>query len=125
MIKIEKIVSNPPGRDTTDRLNEEYVEIKNTGSLPVDMTGWQLKDAKGHTYRFTGILGNRTRWQLGVNEFAVVHTGSGIDHYTGPTPGYAGTFHLYWGRGWFVWNNQGDTAYLHDQFGRLVDSKTV
>lgn len=125
MIGIVKIVSNPPGRDTRDRLNEEYVVIGNRGIASVYLSGWMLKDAKGHRYVFPRTLSNGEMWRLDPREIAVVHTGSGTDCYVAPSSGRPGTFHFYWGSAWFIWNNEGDTAYLFDQAGNLIDSKTV
>lgn len=125
MISIIEIRSNPPGRDTTNRLNEEYVVIGNCGNTGVHMNGWTLADAKGHRYVFPRTLSNGQSWRLDPRELAVVHTGSGTDCYVPPSAGRPGTFHFYWGRSWWVWNNEGDKAALFDQAGNLVDSKTV
>ena len=32
--------------------------------------------------------------------------------------------HRYWGMAWYVWNNSGDTAYVRNASGTLIDSCT-
>ena len=85
-------------------LNDEYVVIWNRGSSPVDMTGWKLKDRAGHTFTFPSFV-------LGPNKKVTIYTGSGTNTST----------KLYWGRNRAVWNNDGDTAYLYDSNGNLID----
>ncbi len=87
-------------------LNDEYVIIANLGCRDQGLGGWKLMDKKGHTYVFPSWF------VLKAGKTVTVHTGSGKDTYTD----------LYWGRKWPVWNNRGDTAYLYDSKGNLVDS---
>lgn len=49
-IELFKLYPNTTGTDAL----EEYIVITNTGSEPVDLTGWILQDASGKSYRFTG-----------------------------------------------------------------------
>lgn len=96
---------DPPGSD--DDLNEEYVCFENQGGTAANLSGWQVKDAANHTYTFpTFTLSAGTRVKL--------HTGSGTNTATD----------LYWGSGQFIWNNGGDTIFLYDNVGTLVDSYT-
>jgi hypothetical protein len=41
------------------------------------------------------------------------HTGKGTSHTT------SASTHLYWGRGWYVWNNTGDQTALPETPGNL------
>ncbi|NJE46503.1 hypothetical protein E3E35_03545 [Thermococcus sp. GR7] len=87
-------------------LNDEYVVIANLGCLDENLGEWRLMDEKGHTYIFpSGFI-------LKAGKTVTVHTGSGTDTDTD----------LYWGEKRAVWNNDGDTAYLYDASGNLVDS---
>jgi len=89
-----------------DNLNDEYVVIKNEGNEAVDMTGWTLSDEANHVYTFPpGFI-------LGAGATVTVYTGSGTDMQD----------KLYWGNDSPIWNNDGDTAYLRDNEGNLVDS---
>ena len=102
-VVISYVNYNPPGNDLEGE--GEYVVIENIGISDVDMTGWQLRDAADHTYTFpNGFV-------LKAGAEVRVHTGSGTDTETD----------LYWGRRQAVWNNNGDTAYLYDAEGNLVD----
>lgn len=100
-VVIAYVEYNPPGDDVLG----EYVLIKNEGLTDVDMSGWQLKDEQNHVYTFpNGFI-------LKAGASVKVHTGPGNDTDTD----------LYWGRRQAVWNNNGDTAYLYDAEGHLVD----
>jgi hypothetical protein len=69
------------------------------------MTDWTLSDEASHTYTFpTFTLGSGAS----VREW----TKSGTDTATD----------LYGGSGSAIWNNTGDTAYLRDDLGSLVDT---
>lgn len=88
-----------------DNLNDEYVVIKNKGNEAVVMTGWTLSDEAGHVYIFpSGFI-------LGAGATVTIYTGSGTDTQD----------KLYWGSDSPIWNNDGDTAYLRDNEGNLVD----
>ena len=87
-------------------LKEEYVMIKNSGSSSVDLTGWEVKDEENkHTYNFPSF-------QLEAGSTVTLYTGEGSDSET----------ELYWGSGSPFWNNDGDTAFLYDSGGNLIDS---
>ncbi|WP_367343696.1 PGF-pre-PGF domain-containing protein [Methanomethylovorans sp.] len=87
-------------------LKDEWVKIMNSGSFAVDLTGWEIKDEGDlHTYKFPSF-------QLGAGEAVTLYTTKGTN---------TGT-ELYWGSGGFVWNDDGDTAYLYNSGGYLLDS---
>lgn len=106
-VDITDLVWDPPGSDN-DNLNGEVVTITNTGTAPVDLTGWVLKDeSASHRYQFP------TGFTLLGDEAATVHTGCGTDTNTD----------LYWC--WTssaIWNNDGDTAFLLDPNGNIAVS---
>jgi len=80
----------------------EYVTLTNLGD-PVNMNGWEMKDEATHIYTF----GNSV---LQKGESVTVHSGSGADNETD----------LYWNLKTTVWNNAGDTVFLHDAEGKLA-----
>lgn len=100
-VVISYVEYNPPGND----VEGEYVVIENDGLSDVNMGGWKLMDESNHVYTFpSGFV-------LRSGASVRVHTGSGVDTETD----------LYWGRKQAVWNNDGDTAYLYNAEGKLVD----
>ncbi len=82
--------------------NGEYVCLRNDDSRPADMTGWRVLDASQHEYRFPMFL-------LPSGGTVRLHSGAGADTASD----------LHWAAG-LVWNNDHDTVYLYDFFGRLV-----
>jgi hypothetical protein len=98
-LQFRRFPANTPGSDlptTNAKLNAEYIQVKNTSSSKtVQLRGWTLKDSQGHLYRFP-----TTTLRPGVTVY--VHTGSGADRYG----------HRYMNRGYYIWNNTGDTTTL-------------
>ncbi|MEV4636308.1 lamin tail domain-containing protein [Actinoplanes sp. NPDC049548] len=97
-----------PGTDnrSATSLDNEWISLVNSGSRAVNLSGYTIRDASNHVYRFgaVSIAGNGGRLWL--------HTGKGSN--TGK--------HRYWGSGNYVWNNTGDTAYLRNASGKQLDS---
>lgn len=85
-------------------LQDEWVQISNTGSSPVSLNGWKIED-KGnkHTYTFQS-------YTLNAGTTVTVFTGKGTSSAT----------ELYWQLDDPIWNNNGDTAYLYDDSGELI-----
>jgi len=107
VIKIVNINADAPGNDNENK-NGEWIEIKNQGENSVNMTNWTLKDEANHIYTF----GNFT---LAPGKSVFIYSGCGIDtqeklYWQCPEGEYA------------IWNNTGDTAFLRDASGNLVDS---
>jgi hypothetical protein len=104
-VKLTRVRYDAPGADTKAHRNGEQVLITNTGRSAVTMTGWTLRDASGHLYRFpaTRVAGRDT---------VTVFSGAG-----------ANTLRKrFWRSGAHVWNNTGrESATLRDSYGRLVD----
>jgi hypothetical protein len=69
------------------------------------MTGWTLSDAAAHIFTFPAFT-------LEARATVNVWTKGGTDTSTDS----------YWGSGAAIWNNTGDTAYLRDDQGSLVDT---
>jgi len=103
VVQIAEINANPPGRDE-ENINGEWIRITNSTDANIDMDGFTLSDEAGHVYKFGAI-------QLPAGSTITIFTGSGTDTNSS----------LYWGLKTPVWNNRGDTAYLRDADGELVD----
>ncbi len=83
---------------------EEYVEVFNSGTQPIQLEGWSVSDIENHTFVFPKFV-------LQQGGFCRVYT-----NYYRPTE--CG-FSFY--RASPIWDNNGDCAYLKDSTGRLVD----
>lgn len=103
-VRIASTQFDPPGHDEGSNLVNEWVEVRNRGDEPVDLTGWRLEDKSGKAYTFPD------GFTLQPHASVRVRTGEGKDTDTS----------LYWGRRAAVWNNQGDTATLVDAEGERV-----
>jgi hypothetical protein len=86
---------------STNSLNAEWVQLKNTTTSSKMLTGWTLRDASSHIYPFATL-------NLGAGATVKVHTGSGSDTAS----------NLYWGSGSYI---TGDTATLKNANGTTVD----
>ena len=87
--------------------NQEYVQITNSGKNAVNLNGWKITD-KGvkHAYIFSSYT---------LKAKSTVTLRSGLGKNTANT--------LYWNKNIFIWNNEGDTAYLYNAQGKLVSWK--
>ena len=75
------------------------------GTTARSLNGWTVRDAANHVYTFG-------TFSLGAGKSVVLRTGKGTN--TSTT--------RYWGLGWHVWNNTGDTAYLRNAAGTAMDT---
>jgi micrococcal nuclease len=103
-LKIVNINYDAPGDDNKNP-NGEWVEIKNTGSTPVNLKGFTLEDAAKHRFVFPDFV-------LDTGKIVKVYSGSGT----------LNSSSLYLGSSSAIWNNDGDTAYLYDSNGKLIDT---
>lgn len=106
-IKIVNINADAPGNDNENK-NGEWVEIKNQGENSVNMTNWTLKDEANHIYTFVDFT-------LALDKSVFIYSGCDTDtqeklYWQCPEGEYA------------IWNNTGDTVFLRDASGNLVDS---
>ena len=83
---------------------DEYVEIANQGSQPIDITDWLLEDASGR---------NTYKW-----ESYVVQPGASIRVYTNEVHPDSGGFSF--GSGRAIWANSGGVAELRNSDNSLV-----
>ncbi|MFL5679301.1 MAG: lamin tail domain-containing protein [Chloroflexota bacterium] len=106
-VQIYRIYYNSPGTDTRTNtsLNAEWIQLKNLCTSGKSLSSWKIKDLAGHTYTFG-------TYTLGAGKYVKVHTGSGTNT----------TTDRYWRSGNYIWNNTGDTAYVRNSAGTLMDS---
>ena len=103
-IRIREIYYDAPGPDH-ENPNGEWIVFENEGSDAIDLSGFSLKDGANHIYAFPSM-------SLEPGGVLELRSGQGRDG--------GGT--LYWGLSEdAVWNNSGDSAYLRDTQGKLVD----
>ncbi len=106
-LRLHSVQYDSPGSDdrTNASRNAEWASLVNTGTRPVNLRGYTVRDRAGRVYTFgtVSIAANGGRIWL--------HTGSGTDTAT----------HRYWRSGNYIWNNDGDTAYLRRPTGTTVD----
>ena len=71
-VYIYKVYFDSPGSDrgSNSSLNAEYVVIRNGDNVSHSVTGWTVRDAAGHVYKF-GTL------RLGAGKQAIIRTGEG------------------------------------------------
>jgi hypothetical protein len=107
-VYIYKVYFDSPGSDTgsNSSLNAEYVVIRNGDNVSHSVSGWTVRDPAGHVYKFGSL-------SLGAGKQAIIHTGKGTSYTT------SASTHIYWGRGWYVWNNTGDKVILRRADGSL------
>ncbi|MGW7425593.1 lamin tail domain-containing protein [Streptomyces sp. NPDC054813] len=86
-------------------LNREWVDVTNTTRRDVNLSGWTLSDAEGHSYTFR-------HYRLAGRATVRVHTGQGRDTMTD----------LYQDRRQSVLNHNADSVTLRNDHGRFVDS---
>ena len=87
--------------------NQEYLKITNSGRDAVNLRGWKITDKiQKHTYVFPTYI-------LKAKSTMTLKSGHGTNKATT----------LYWNKHLFIWNNNGDTAYLYNAQGKLISSK--
>ncbi|WP_341717998.1 lamin tail domain-containing protein [Micromonospora sp. FIMYZ51] len=106
-IEITKVYYDSPGADNRSKasLNAEYVKLTNRRARTINLKNWTLRDKANHVYTFTG------NFKLAKGKSVVIRTGKGTNT----------TRTRYWGSGNYIWNNTGDTAYLRNASGKLID----
>ena len=105
-IKIYEIYYNSPGSPdagSNTSLNGEWIQLKNTCTTSKSLAGYRIRDVANHRYTING-------GSLGAGKKVTIHTGSGSNTSTD----------RYWGSGWYIWNQDKDTAYLYNSSGTKI-----
>jgi predicted extracellular nuclease len=108
-VSIYEIYYDSPGTDNggNTSLNGEWIQLRNSCSSSVSLSGWKVKDAANHVYKKFGT------YKLGGGAKVKIHTGKGTNKATD----------RYWGLGSYVWNNTGsETGKLINSAGTVVDT---
>jgi len=85
-------------------LGDEWVKISNNGDSPVSLEAWKIEDeASKHSYTFPS-------YTLDSGSEVAVYSAKGTDSAN----------ELYMQLDYPIWNNDGDTAYLYDNNGKLI-----
>jgi hypothetical protein len=83
---------------------DEYVEIENDDSFPIQLKNWTLRDEANHLFTFPSFV-------IQPNQTCRVYTNQVHPQWCG----------FSYGSGSAIWNNSGDTATLRDGIGTLID----
>ncbi|MGC4804198.1 lamin tail domain-containing protein [Micromonospora sp. DT233] len=70
-----------------------------------NLKSWTVRDKARHVYTFGDF-------RLAAGKSVYLHTGKGTNTSTD----------RYWGSGAYIWNNDGDTAYLRNSAGTQIDT---
>jgi hypothetical protein len=92
------------GKSAHHTAEDEHICFTSREAYAVDMTGWTVTDAVHHRYTFPPF-------HLQAGASVRLNSARGADSETD----------LYWGKEGNIWNDKGDTAYLRDAAGVLVD----
>jgi competence protein ComEC len=106
-LQLTEVDADAAGSDA-ENLNDEYIVFTNTGNAPLDLSGWQLRDAANHSYTIPDGVTLESGAQI------TVHSGSGENTNTD----------LYWNVSQPIWNNGGDTVIVVDTEGMTVLRET-
>ncbi len=81
----------------------EFVEIRNDSTFPLQLAGWTLRDLKGHVFRFPEMLLNAGGYcRIYTNEIHAETCGLSFESMSA------------------IWDDDGDCASLHDPAGVLI-----
>ena len=83
---------------------DEYVLIENDDSFPIQLNNWTLRDEANHIFTFPSfVIQPNQQCRIYTNEY------------------HADSCGFNYGSGIAIWNNSGDTAYLRNSNGTLID----
>jgi len=100
------LIEAHPIQINNDRLNTEYLVLKNTGLEEINLKEFTLSDAQNHEYTFPSIT-----MQSGA--ILTIYTGEGVTSNT----------EYYLGLDKPIWNNSGDTLTIENNKGEVVLQK--
>lgn len=131
-LQTSRLKPNPTGKDknrngraTQTQLGGEWVDIRNTGTVGVNMDGVSL-------YHVAFVNGKASHWELVISfkgtlqpgKIIRVHSGSGPTSVLSPEDLRGADINAFTGRDVYVWNNaEGDTSRLTEpQSGKEVET---
>lgn len=91
--------------DDSKNMNDEYIIFTNNSGEDINIGGWTVKDSGTSIYEFKKYI-------FKDDSEIILFSGSGND----------GENKFYWNSKMPVWNNSGDTLYLRDSSGLLVET---
>lgn len=100
IVEIRDIVFNESGSTEPD----EYVVIENDDSVPIQLKNWTKRDEANHIFTFPSFV-------IQPNQTCRVYTNEIHSEWCG----------FSYGSGKAIWNNGGDTAYLRDAYGTIIN----
>lgn len=103
-LSISKVQYDAPGDDGTN-INGEWLRLKNLGSRSIQLQGFFLHDESHQRFVFP-------KKDLAPGEEISLFSGKGSHEVDS----------FFWGSDKPIWNNDGDTVFLFDPEGKLVDS---
>ena len=113
-VVISQILWQQTASNDPNILVDEFIEIRNDDSVPIDLTGWTIADAGPFSFTFTSRViqpGETCRvyshFPQGANTWPCEET------FGRTSPGSAGNY---------IWNNGGDTATLSDASSTIIDT---
>ncbi len=84
---------------------DEFVEVLNDGTAPIQLKGWTLQDDDNHVFTFPNfVLGPGQHCRVYTNLYSPTTCGFS---YFRPSP---------------IWNNDADCAYLKDPLGEIIST---
>lgn len=102
-LAVAEVHADAQGNDHENE-NDEYVVFENRGDESLTISGWTVSDEADHEYTVPdGVT-------LEPGARVILYTGSGTDT----------DDELYWGSDAAIWNNSGDTVYVHTDSGEEV-----
>ncbi len=116
-IAISDVHPDPVGpdreRNQNNKLNQEWIQIKNIGDEPFTLNGRLLVDrTPTNTHRHKIVFSLDPAWLLPVGQRINIFTGKKGDQ-NDPDPNVTSefTWHLEYNN--YIWNNTGDTAEIY------------
>jgi len=104
-VKISRIYFDSPGADngSNSSLNAEWIQLKSNCAGDKSLGGYRIRDRSHHNYTFGSFT-------IQPGETVKVHTGAGANT----------AAHVYQDADGYIWNNDGDKAFLYNASGTLV-----
>lgn len=107
-LDIVKIHFDPPGKDASKNsgYTQEYIQVKNTGSSTLTLTGYTIRDDGPQKFSFPKGT------KLAAGKTLTIRSGTGTNSATT----------LYWNKASYIWNNTGDSARTYNGAGKLLET---